>query len=83
MFTSNPVADAAVEMNRQDASEYQYDHRCTGCQHGFDSGHGVQISDEKFCNACIDEFKHFEFYREECGLSDHNIYEVTNKQIPL
>jgi formylmethanofuran dehydrogenase subunit E len=82
LYSGNPVADAAIEMQRQDSVEYVYDHKCACCNEGFDKGHGVQIEDEKFCYPCFDQHLHVSFYRE-CGLNDRQIYELLNQYKPI
>jgi hypothetical protein len=75
----NQVDHIHVNGSTQD---HVYDHNCDSCTEGFDSGHGVKIDDHKFCNACIDLFAHFEYYRKR-EVSDSNIYHLTNKMILL
>lgn len=77
-FTSNPLHDSVEHIIEQDRKQHDFDHKCDWCEQGFDYGHGVRISDEKFCSICIDSFKHFDFYRN-AGLNDREIYEVTSQ----
>jgi CRISPR/Cas system-associated protein Cas10 (large subunit of type III CRISPR-Cas system) len=74
-FTDNPVADATSHIQDQDARPYDYDYTCDACREGFDHGHGIEITDEKFCSHCVDHNEHLEFYRN-CGLTHFEIYEA-------
>lgn len=75
-LTDNPLMDACNHIREQDKKEYEYDHLCNACTDGFDSGHGVRISDEKFCNHCVDHYEHLKFYLNQ-GLSDREVFQIT------
>jgi Zn ribbon nucleic-acid-binding protein len=53
------------------------EHECLSCGNWFESGEGVKIEDEVFCHKCVAENRHYDFYRNHCGLDDSEIYEYT------
>ena len=65
-------------INKIDSIEHQYDYECIACKEGFDTGFGVKIEDEKFCNNCLENNNHLEFY-QNAGVDDSDILEITNQ----
>jgi hypothetical protein len=69
MISDNPLNDATDHINSMDSRPYEYDYICDCCGLGFDKGHGIEVTQEKFCNECVLECKHHRFYNKTCGLS--------------
>lgn len=59
--TDNPVMDAQDYVLAQD-NHLEPTYFCHCCGVTFESGFGVRITDETFCNKCIAEYKHHNFY---------------------
>lgn len=86
MFTDNPISDAQTHFYIMDRKSYEYDYKCDCCKSGFDSGFGVKIMDEKFCNLCAKvndltgSIAYIDFYRE-AGATDSEIFNATIIQL--
>lgn len=61
----------------------EYEHVCRTCEEGFFEGSQFGEEGIKFCQPCIDQIKHIEFYRR-AGLSSRMIYDyILNKEEKL
>ena len=58
-------------------------HECTVCKEKLDAKSVAQISEIVFCLNCIVEFKHFDYLKNQCGLEDSEIYEITKTMSPV
>ncbi len=82
-YQANDIQDTYYMLDRK---PYEYDHKCDCCGAGFDSGFGVKIMDEKFCNPClkVDEntgtIAYIEFYKE-AGATDSEIFNAQMIQL--
>jgi len=75
-YLTDGAQEHIANMDRA-SSEVQHEHKCANCEDWVEVGRGVKISEEVFCLKCIAAYKHFDFYRNECGLVDSEIYEHT------
>lgn len=80
MISDNPLHDWANHVNAMDSRPIEYDHVCDFCQKGFFKG--SQFDTEKFCQECVDENKHIEFY-ENLEVPSYFLYEILNTEIKL
>lgn len=78
MRTDNPIADACIYYGQQEPLIYDY--KCCLCEAEFDSGYGVSLEDDCFCNDCYSAGKHLAFYRE-LKLDADEIGQLTYKKL--
>lgn len=60
-----------------------YTHKCECCKEKFRPTHGVDIMGLKVCNVCIEETAHFDYLRNEHGLSDRQIWDACAAAITI